>query len=71
MGAWSPDGREVITASTDGSARVWDVSPMAGSLAELQCRAELLAAHRLAAHRGLEPLTAGEMNERWQALRGK
>ena len=39
--AWRRDGRRLVTASTDGTARVWDVSvderPLADIAASLRC----------------------------------
>jgi WD40 repeat protein len=71
IGRWSPDGREVLTGSADGTARVWDVSPEQGSVAELQCRAEVLSAHRVEPSLGPVPLTAKEMRTRWETIRAK
>ena len=32
--AWSPDGNRLVTASGDHTARIWDVSTEAGTLAD-------------------------------------
>jgi WD40 repeat protein/predicted Ser/Thr protein kinase len=66
-GAWSPDGREIVIGASDGTASVWDVSPVSGSLATLQRQAEVLSAHRIEPNHGLMPLTAKEMRVRWDA----
>ena len=41
FGSWSPDAREVATCSEDGTACVWDVSPVQASLADLQLQDEV------------------------------
>ena len=67
--AWIAGGREVFTFSLDGIIRIWDVSPAAGTLDELQREAELLSSHRLVPGLGVTPLTVEEIRERWRALR--
>lgn len=70
MGVWSCDDREVSNCSYDGTARAWDVSPTSAPLEELQRQVELLSAHCLMLGIGTVPLSASEMQERWQARRG-
>jgi hypothetical protein len=65
---WSPDGRDVAIGTADGSISVWDVSPVHDSLAALQRQAEVLSAHRIEPNSGLLPLTAKEMQARWEAF---
>src|SRR5260221_8492790 len=65
-GDWSPDGREVVTTTLDGSVQVWDVSPDRSTVAELERQAELLTGHRLDPRAGAVPLTPAEMKARWQ-----
>jgi WD40 repeat protein/tRNA A-37 threonylcarbamoyl transferase component Bud32 len=67
-GVWSPDGRDVAIGTADGSISVWDVSPVNDSLAALQRQAEVLSAHRIEPNSGLLPLTAKEMQARWEAF---
>jgi len=69
VGTWNPDGREVAIASANATVYLWDVSPAAGTVAELQRQAEVLSAHRLESNLGLTPLTAREMRERWEAMK--
>ena len=38
--AWSPDGTRLVTASEDGTARIWDVSWDTGTLADWHAIAE-------------------------------
>ena len=52
-------------------ARVWDVSPTSAPLEELQRQAEILSAHRLMPGIGTVPLSVSEMQEHWQARRGR
>jgi len=65
-GDWSPDGREVVTGTIDGSVQVWDVSPDHSPVAALQRQAELLTAHRLDPKAGAVALSPAEMKARWQ-----
>jgi WD40 repeat protein len=67
--AFSPDGREVVTASDDGAVQVWDVSPDSSSVVELERKAELLTAHRLEPRAGAVPLRPEEMKARWRETR--
>jgi WD40 repeat protein/tRNA A-37 threonylcarbamoyl transferase component Bud32 len=67
-GQWSPDGMEVLTASSDGTARVWDISPAEGTVEAWQRQAELLSAQRIESSLGTVPLTAREMQSRWEAM---
>jgi WD40 repeat protein/predicted Ser/Thr protein kinase len=66
-GSWSADGREVATTAFDGVVQFWDVSPDESSVAELERKAELLAAHRLDPQAGAIALRPEEMKKRWQA----
>lgn len=67
--AFAPDGRRLVTASSDGTARVWDVVADTRPLAYLKALAELLACQRLDAADGLTPLTPAEWKARWDDLR--
>ena len=66
---WTPDGREIVTCVSSGTIRLWDVSPVSASLAELTRQAELMAAHRLDPIIGTVPLTPAEMKARWREQR--
>jgi WD40 repeat protein len=68
FGDWSPDSREVVTCSGDGTACVWDISPIQGSLSELQLRAEVISSHYLKPNIGALPLAAKEIESRWRML---
>jgi len=68
FGDWSPDSREVVTCSGDGTACVWDISPIQASLSELQLRAEVMSTHYLKPNIGTLPLTAQEIENRWRML---
>jgi hypothetical protein len=66
---FSPDGRWVVTASADGTARIWELSlapaPASGWLAEL---AEAVAGQRLNERRLSEPVAAGQLLRLQQEL---
>ena len=66
---WTPDGREIATCVNSGTIRLWDVSPVSSSVAELTRQAELMAAHRLDPIIGTVPLTPTEMKVRWREQR--
>lgn len=65
---WHPDGKSLLTASRDGTARVWNLSPATDSVEALTALAELLAALRLDPVAGQVPLSAAEIEARWQAV---
>jgi WD40 repeat protein len=69
IGRWNPDGQEVLTGSEDGTVQVWDLSPVGGTVDDLRRRAEVLSAHRLEPNLGSIPLTAAELQARWEELR--
>lgn len=68
-GAWSPDGQQVVLGEANGDVTFWDVSGATGSVESLQRQAQTLSAHRLEPNHGVLPLTAKEVQERWEAAR--
>jgi tetratricopeptide (TPR) repeat protein len=69
--AFSPDGHRVVTASPDGTARVWDLAPDERPKEDLLRLVQVLTAHRLDATGTLVPLTNQEMRTAWQLLKAK
>ncbi len=63
------DGRRVVTASADGTARVWDVSLDERPAADWVRLAEFLDGQRLDRSGAAEPLSPQEMQEDWEYLR--
>jgi len=66
---FSPDGRSVVTASYDNTARVWDVSLEDRPAADWVRLAEFLAGQRLDRSGAAEPLSPQEMQADWEYLR--
>jgi WD40 repeat protein len=60
-------GRRVVTASWDGTARIWDLAPDTRDDEVLRRNAELLACRRIEETGGIVDLTVTELRERWQA----
>ena len=68
--AFNPAGDRVVTASTDGTARVWALQPIDWPAQDLERLAELLGGHRIGANgAGLIPLDGPALRERWDDLR--
>src|SRR5205823_1620092 len=67
--AFSPDGRWVVTASDDNTARVWALDPERRPLRELHLLARLLSAQALYRKGGAVPVTAAEFRQSWRQLR--
>jgi WD40 repeat protein len=63
------DGRRVVTASVDGSVRVWDLEPDAHSPADIIREVELMSSHRIDSTGGIVPLTVDEIYRHWETLR--
>jgi hypothetical protein len=70
----SSDGRWVVTASSDDTARVWnvapgdDVEPEGIGAARLKALAQLLAARQVDATGAVVPLDASELFAAWNAV---
>jgi WD40 repeat protein len=64
-------GLRLVTASFDGTARIWDLSPDERPVEELRCLAELLACRRIDETGGLVELTPEELRVRWESIRSR
>ena len=62
---------KVLTASSDGTARVWDVSPIRADLHTLTEQAQLFSAHRLAENHSTVPLDPEDLKRLWNAYRSR
>ncbi|HJZ93062.1 MAG TPA: WD40 repeat domain-containing protein, partial [Gemmataceae bacterium] len=67
--AFSPDGKRLVTASFDKTARVWDVSADDRPATDLVGLGQLLSGHRVDEAGGLIPLTIDELSDLWTRLR--
>ena len=65
------EGPVSSAASTDGTARVWNVSPTSADLEALMDHARLFSAHRLAENNTTVPLDIKEMERLWEANRAR
>jgi WD40 repeat protein len=66
--AFDAQGLRLVSASLDGTARVWDLAPDPRPLEELQRLAEVLAGRRIDETGGVVDLTTDELRARWEAL---
>jgi WD40 repeat protein len=67
--SFSPDGRTLLTACRDGTARLWDLDPDRRPGADLVLAAQVLAGCRLDAFGAVEALTPAEQREALARLR--
>jgi predicted Zn-dependent protease len=68
---FSPDGRRILTASGDTTARVWDLPTDARPAADLRRLAQYLAGYRIDARAGAVPLEPAAARREEQALRAR
>ena len=66
--AFSPDGTRLATASSDGTARIWDVpKPVDGTVERIRCWVEVLTRMELSSDGVVRVLSARE----WEARHGR
>ncbi len=69
---FSPDGHQLLTASSDGTARLWELLPDDRPVKDLVLLAQVLCGHTIGATGGgLEPVEPGALRDAWQSLRDK
>ena len=68
---FSPDEREIVTAGSDGTARVFAVAKAEEPVDDLVRLAQLLSGHQLDPAGALIPLDNQSLSNLWQSLRGK
>jgi WD40 repeat protein len=65
---FSPDGHRIVGAGSDGSARVWDLSGLTGTIDDLVRLCHAYAVRRLDDAGALLPLSTDDFRHDWQAL---
>jgi WD40 repeat protein/tRNA A-37 threonylcarbamoyl transferase component Bud32 len=70
-GTMNPDGSRIVTASSDGTARVWVVSPDPRSVETLVEHARLLSGHEIDQNGGYVTLQPAQVRKAAEALRSR
>ena len=68
---FSPDEREIVTAASDGTVRIFEVAKAEEPVDDLVQLAQLLSGHQLDPAGGLLPLDNHSLSNLWQMLRAK
>lgn len=68
---FSPDGRQILTASSDGSARLWPLTPIDWPVTDLQLLAQTLAGRQIDQTGSFSPLAPKTLNENLRQLQAK
>jgi tetratricopeptide (TPR) repeat protein len=69
--SFSPDGRRVVTTSTDHTARIWELVPDNRPAEDLLLLAQLLARHKIDSSGSLTALETATLSNAWERLRSK
>lgn len=69
--AFSPNGQHIVSASWDGTARIWTLKKETRSLVDLQLLAGLLSGRRIDASGRLVLLGTADITNAWTKLTGK